>query len=144
MGSKIINDGKKKLTKAKSKSEKNKEPTKEKTKPENKTKEKEKTKGKAKPDKKKVKGEKAKDEEPTGPEPTWNLTRDRLVKVRKFQGKTYVDIREYYMDKLSWEIKPGQKGVSLNMEQYKNLKSILPQLDSAFPAQREDFVDPLA
>jgi len=80
----------------------------------------------------------------TEPEPTWNLTKDRLVKIRKFRGETYVDIREYFMDKLSWEIKPGQKGVSLNLEQYNNLKSLLPQLDLAFPAPEEGFVDLLA
>ena len=49
----------------------------------------------------------SKNEEPNGPEPTWNITKDKLVKIRKFQGETYVDIREYYMDKLSWEVKPG-------------------------------------
>jgi len=85
-----------------------------------------------------------KNEEPTGPEPTWNITKDKLVKIRKFQGETYIDIREYYMDKLSWEVKPGQKGVSLNLEQYSNLKAILPQLDALFTCQEEGFVDLLA
>merc|ERR1711909_103438 len=86
----------------------------------------------------------SKNEEPTGPEPTWNITKDKLVKIRNFQGETYVDIREYYMDKLSWEVKPGQKGVSLNLEQYSNLKAILPQLDALFTCQEEGFVDLLA
>ena len=83
-------------------------------------------------------------EEPTEPEPTWNLTKDRLVKIRKFRGETYIDIREYYVDKMSWEFKPGQKGISLNLEQYKKLKTLLPKLDAAFPAKREGFVDLLA
>ena len=48
-----------------------------------------------------------KNEDLIGPEPTWSITKEYLVKIRKFQGETYVDIREYYMDKLSWEVKPG-------------------------------------
>ena len=67
-----------------------------------------------KPEKKKKKvvdskplKDKPKEDVPIESEPTWNLTKDRLVKIRKFKGKTYVDIREYYVDKLSWEIKPG-------------------------------------
>eukprot|EP00092_Neocalanus_flemingeri_P034718 GFUD01037779.1.p1 GENE.GFUD01037779.1~~GFUD01037779.1.p1 ORF type:complete len:202 (+),score=88.49 GFUD01037779.1:55-660(+) len=132
-------------------SESKEKPSKERIKSVKKVKEKEKkTEEKAKPvEKKEAKNKKEKvksnkDGEPSEPEPTWNLTKDRLVKLRKFKGETYVDIREYYMDKLSWEIKPGQKGVSLNLEQYKSLKSILPQLDLVFPAQSDQFVDPLA
>merc|ERR1712098_293295 len=84
-------------------------------------------------------------DEPAEPEPTWNLSKDKLVKIRKFQGKVYVDIREYFMDKLSWEILPGKKGVSLSLDQYRNLKSILPQLDSAvFANPEEGAVDLLA
>merc|ERR1712098_604453 len=84
-------------------------------------------------------------DEPTEPEPTWNLSKDKLVKIRKFQGKVYVDIREYFMDKLSWEILPGKKGVSLSLDQYRNLKSILPLLDSAvFANPEEGAVDLLA
>merc|ERR1712142_1282159 len=84
-------------------------------------------------------------DEPTEPEPTWNLSKDKLVKIRKFQGKVYVDIREYFMDKLSWEILPGKKGVSLGLDQYRNLKSIMPQLDSAvFANPEEGVVDLLA
>merc|ERR1712025_387629 len=84
-------------------------------------------------------------DEPAEPEPTWNLSKDKLVRIRKFQGKVYVDIREYFMDKLSWEILPGKKGVSLSLDQYRNLKSILPQLDSAvFANPEEGAVDLLA
>jgi len=42
--------------------------------------------------------------------------------VREFKGKTYVDIREYYVDKNTMETRPGKKGISLNCEQYQKLK----------------------
>jgi hypothetical protein len=42
--------------------------------------------------------------------------------VREFKGKTYVDIREYYVDKNTMETKPGKKGISLSCEQYQKLK----------------------
>jgi hypothetical protein len=44
------------------------------------------------------------------------------VQVREFKGKTYVDIREYYVDKNTMETKPGKKGISLSCEQYQKLK----------------------
>jgi Transcriptional Coactivator p15 (PC4) len=55
-------------------------------------------------------------------EPSWHLGRERYVKVREFKGKTYVDIREYYVDKNTMETKPGKKGISLSCEQYQKLK----------------------
>ena len=93
-----------KVTKEKAKSKKNDKPKKEKVKTVKKV---DGGKNKAKEQAKELNG----DEEievSTEPEPTWNLTKDRLVKIRKFKGQTYVDIREYFMDKLSWEIKPGR------------------------------------
>ncbi len=44
------------------------------------------------------------------------------MQVREFKGKTYVDIREYYVDKNTMETKPGKKGISLSCEQYQKLK----------------------
>ena len=44
------------------------------------------------------------------------------MKVREFKGKTYVDIREFYVDKNTMETKPGKKGISLSCEQYQKLK----------------------
>jgi len=66
-------------------------------------------------------------------EPSWHLGRDKHVKVREFKGKTYIDIREYYVDKNTMETKPGKKGISLTCEQYQNLKSILDDIDHALP-----------
>ena len=57
----------------------------------------------------------------------------RFLKVREFKGKTYIDIREYYVDKSTMETKPGKKGISLNCEQYQKLKSVLSEVDGALP-----------
>ena len=53
----------------------------------------------------------------------------KFVGVREFKGKTYIDIREYYVDKNTMETKPGKKGISLNCEQYQKLKTLIPEID---------------
>ena len=55
-------------------------------------------------------------------EPSWDLGKNKWVKVREFKGQTYIDIREYYVDKDTMETKPGKKGISLNCLQYQKLK----------------------
>ena len=55
-------------------------------------------------------------------EPSWDLGKNKWVKVRQFKGTTYIDIREYYVDKDSMETRPGKKGISLNCQQYQQLK----------------------
>lgn len=66
-------------------------------------------------------------------EPSWDLGRNKWVKVRSFKGTTYIDIREYYVDKDTMETRPGKKGISLNCEQYQKLKSIMDDVDHALP-----------
>nr|XP_034352253.1 activated RNA polymerase II transcriptional coactivator p15-like [Arvicanthis niloticus] len=41
----------------------------------------------------------------------------RYVSVQDFKGKILIDIREYWMDS-EGEMKPGRKGISINMEQW--------------------------
>ncbi|GMR45096.1 hypothetical protein PMAYCL1PPCAC_15291 [Pristionchus mayeri] len=48
--------------------------------------------------------------------------------VRSFKGQTYIDIREYYMDK-DGQMKPGKKGISLSTEQYANFKKTIGYID---------------
>ena len=53
----------------------------------------------------------------------------KRVTVRKFRGKTLVDIREYYDS--NGELKPGRKGISLTLEQYEKLKKSIAAIDQA-------------
>ncbi|KAG9488382.1 hypothetical protein GDO78_007931 [Eleutherodactylus coqui] len=54
----------------------------------------------------------------------------RYVSVRDFKGKVLVDIREYFMDNQG-EMKPGRKGISLNPEQWNQLKEQMSDIDDA-------------
>ncbi|CAH8450841.1 uncharacterized protein DC041_0006444 [Schistosoma bovis] len=58
-----------------------------------------------------------------------DLTGKKFACVREFRGRAFVDIREYYEDKSSGELKPGKKGISLNLEQWEYLKSSIGELD---------------
>jgi hypothetical protein len=51
--------------------------------------------------------------------------------VRQFKGKTYIDIRKFYEDKNSKEIKPGSKGISLTVEQWGHVKEAVEKVDEA-------------
>ncbi|XP_049867944.1 RNA polymerase II transcriptional coactivator [Pectinophora gossypiella] len=55
-------------------------------------------------------------------EPTWVLQGKKLVKVREFKGKCYVDVREFY--EKNGELLPGKKGISLTPEQWRKLLSL--------------------
>ena len=55
------------------------------------------------------------------------------VQVREFKGRTFIDIREYYVDKATMDTRPGKKGISLSCEQYQKLKSIISEIDAALP-----------
>ena len=59
----------------------------------------------------------------------WELSNNKRVKVRGFKGKTYVDIREYY--EKGGKYLPGKKGISLNVEQWQFLKSVMSEVDGA-------------
>ncbi|KHN84275.1 Putative RNA polymerase II transcriptional coactivator [Toxocara canis] len=62
------------------------------------------------------------------------LGKMRFVTVRSFKGKALIDIREYYQDKGSGEMKPGRKGISLSREQYENLKALTTEIDERLRA----------
>jgi len=63
-------------------------------------------------------------------EPSWSFGNMKRARVHQFKGKTYVDLREFYVDKSTEETKPGKKGISLNVEEYQMLKEIIPEIDS--------------
>ncbi|CAD6573219.1 MAG: hypothetical protein CYPHOPRED_005099 [Cyphobasidiales sp. Tagirdzhanova-0007] len=54
--------------------------------------------------------------------PFGDLGNKKRVTVREFKGKILIDIREFYEDKNTEEIKPGKKGISLSFEQWETLK----------------------
>ncbi|XP_012676594.1 SUB1 regulator of transcription a [Clupea harengus] len=54
----------------------------------------------------------------------------RYASVRNFKGKVLIDIREYWMDQ-DGEMKPGRKGISLNPEQWSQLKDQISEIDDA-------------
>ena len=57
------------------------------------------------------------------------LGKMKYAMVRSFKGTTYVDIREYYIDRGSGALKPGKKGISLTVEQFKQLKGVMGELE---------------
>lgn len=61
----------------------------------------------------------------------------RRVTVRKFRGKPLVDIREYYRDKNTDELRPGKKGISLNPQQFETLKDVLAAVQEQLDAIAE-------
>nr|VZI45461.1 unnamed protein product [Spirometra erinaceieuropaei] len=46
------------------------------------------------------------------------------------RGRIFVDIREYYEDKSDGGLKPGKKGISLNVEQWDKLREVMDVLNA--------------
>ncbi|KAL5110311.1 putative RNA polymerase II transcriptional coactivator [Taenia crassiceps] len=59
-----------------------------------------------------------------------DLTGKKYACVRSFRGRVFVDIREYYEDKNDGGLKPGKKGISLNRDQWENLKNLVGIIDA--------------
>ncbi|XP_068690810.1 activated RNA polymerase II transcriptional coactivator p15-like [Montipora capricornis] len=53
----------------------------------------------------------------------------RKISVREFKGKVYVDIREFYEN--DGELKPGKKGIMLQISQWEKLKEHMNDVDEA-------------
>ncbi|KAE8752078.1 hypothetical protein FOCC_FOCC001240 [Frankliniella occidentalis] len=62
-------------------------------------------------------------------EPSWSLGNKKFVKVSEFKGTVYVSIREYY--EKNGEMLPTKKGITLNAANYRELKSVLSEVDEA-------------
>ncbi|XP_023933950.1 RNA polymerase II transcriptional coactivator-like [Bicyclus anynana] len=45
-------------------------------------------------------------------EPTWKLQKNKLVRIRKFKGKVFVDIRKFY--ERDGQMFAGLKGISIS------------------------------
>lgn len=59
----------------------------------------------------------------------WELSKMRRVTISSFRGKTLVNIREYY-EKDGQEL-PGKKGISLPIDQFSVLVTLLPDIEMA-------------
>ncbi|OAL01166.1 PC4-domain-containing protein [Phaeosphaeriaceae sp. SRC1lsM3a] len=64
-----------------------------------------------------------------------NASGKRRVTVREFKDNVLIDIREHWTDD-SGELKPGKKGISLNLDQYNALISALPLLEVALAQKK--------
>ncbi|XP_065059609.1 activated RNA polymerase II transcriptional coactivator p15-like [Rhopilema esculentum] len=79
---------------------------------------------------KKKKQKKPEPEESDEEVTVWELGKRRKVSINNFKGRLLVDIREYYETDDGTE-KPGKKGISLSVDQWKKLKEIIPKVDKA-------------
>lgn len=62
------------------------------------------------------------------------LDSKKSVTVRQFNGTNLVDIREFYIDKVTKERKPGKKGIALTESSWKKLLDVLRDIDDALNA----------
>ena len=61
----------------------------------------------------------------------------RRVTIRKFNDVVGVDIREYYKDKNTGEMKPGRKGIYMTKDQYFSFRSHFKDIDEEIAALEE-------
>ncbi|KAF8404054.1 hypothetical protein HHK36_008931 [Tetracentron sinense] len=59
----------------------------------------------------------------------FEISKNRRVSVRNWQGRVFVDIREFYV-KDGKEL-PGKKGISLSMDQWNVLRDHVGEIDEA-------------
>ncbi|KAL5364571.1 transcriptional Coactivator p15-domain-containing protein [Aspergillus floccosus] len=70
----------------------------------------------------------------------WELSKMRRVTVSSFRGKTMVNIREYY--EKDGQVLPGKKGISLPIDQYYALLTVLPDIEVALKEHGESVPRP--
>ncbi|KAK4669162.1 uncharacterized protein QC763_200560 [Podospora pseudopauciseta] len=64
----------------------------------------------------------------------WELGNNRRVGASKFKNATLVNLREYYTTP-DGELRPGKKGISLSIDQYKAFLKAIPQLNEELRSQ---------
>ncbi len=61
---------------------------------------------------------------------SFQLSKMRKVTVDEFKGNVLVNIREYYEDKASGDVKPGAKGIALSIEQFEEFVKHIPAIQA--------------
>ncbi|KAK0745358.1 transcriptional Coactivator p15-domain-containing protein [Apiosordaria backusii] len=64
----------------------------------------------------------------------WELGNNRRVGASKFKNATLVNIREFYTAP-DGDLRPGKKGISLSIDQYKAFLKAIPQLNEELRSQ---------
>jgi len=62
-------------------------------------------------------------------EERFELGKMKFISVSTFKGKQYVNIREYYAGKNGVEM-PGKKGIALDVDAWKKLKTVVSKVDA--------------
>ncbi|KAF2147576.1 uncharacterized protein K452DRAFT_314694 [Aplosporella prunicola CBS 121167] len=70
----------------------------------------------------------------------WEISNQRRVTVSQFKGKTFVSVREYY--EKDGKAMPGKKGISLSVEQYSTLLTLLPDIEAVLGQKGESVPRP--
>jgi len=65
------------------------------------------------------------------------LSNNRYLTVSEFKNKVRVDIREYYLND-DGERKPGKKGISLSLEEWKKITGNMDKIEKAIKAAAGD------
>lgn len=58
----------------------------------------------------------------------FSLGRSRRISLTSYKGSKLIDIREFYEDKKTGDMKPGKKGITLNQSEWKNILAVADQL----------------
>ncbi|CAK7264671.1 hypothetical protein SEPCBS57363_001201 [Sporothrix epigloea] len=59
----------------------------------------------------------------------WELSKMRRIGIAQFRNTTLINIREYYES--AGQMRPGKKGISLSLDQYKALVQAIPDINAA-------------
>ncbi|CAK7202979.1 hypothetical protein SEUCBS139899_005706 [Sporothrix eucalyptigena] len=59
----------------------------------------------------------------------WELSKLRRIGIAHFRNTTLINIREYYEQ--GGQMRPGKKGISLSLDQYKALIRAIPDINAA-------------
>ncbi|KAF1810787.1 putative RNA polymerase II transcriptional coactivator [Eremomyces bilateralis CBS 781.70] len=70
----------------------------------------------------------------------WEISNTRRVTISEYRGKTMVSLREYY--EKDGKVLPGRKGITLTLEQYSNLVTLLPHIEKVLDDREEQVARP--